>query len=473
LPAVSSQGIPDVAEPRSQTPPELDPRPAEPFLTPEIHQLRRLAQDRILGKQSPPGPQAMPYGPAPTADASVGSDAGVVTQDPTYFGQYVPVENEAALESFHRALGRLATARRDKKDTKKVRMLAYGASHTQADVYTGYLRRYLQSRFGDGGQGFVLLGKVNSWHRMLDTKMENQSLGYRHAHYKNDVENEPLGLFGAAFVGTTKNAYGEIIVSHDSPNTRFELHYYRQPKGGDVEIMVDGQVVATVPTESETEEPAYYGFEATAGAHAIRVRLVGNGSVRLFGITAETDSPGVVVDTLGIGGTRMPSALRWSESVWADAIRRRDPVLVTFAYGTNEAGNTAMAIAPYEQRVREVLARLRRAAPQTSCVLMAPFDFPLVHDDTLVRRPVLERIVQAQRRIAKDMGCGFWDGYAFMGGAGSMKRWASANPPLASGDHIHLTRLGYTYVGIALADALMRRYDENPRYWAELSAQSP
>ena len=40
-----------------------------------------------------------------------------------------------------------------------------------------------------------------------------------------------------------------------------------------------------------------------------------------------------------------------------------------------------------------------------------------------------------------------------------MRRWIYAKPPLASPDHIHLTRRGYVYTGIALGDALMRAYD--------------
>jgi hypothetical protein len=44
-------------------------------------------------------------------------------------GSFIGIENEAALEHFHESLERLATGRDD-----KVRILAYGASHTQGDL---------------------------------------------------------------------------------------------------------------------------------------------------------------------------------------------------------------------------------------------------------------------------------------------------------------------------------------------------
>jgi lysophospholipase L1-like esterase len=451
-------------------PSEPDPGPHGPFITPELHRLRRAAQDQVLGKHSPPGPHAMSYAPVSVNDAFFPEEAGESAPIPSAQGRFVPIENESALDHFHRALGRLASA---EEGDQKVRILAYGASHTQADVYPGYLRAYLQSRFGDGGQGFVLLGRINHWYRTLDTQADHKSLSLRHARYKLDVKDEPLGLFGAALVGSATNAYGEVILSEKSPNTRFELHYYRQPQGGDFDLSVDGHVIARIETKAPTAGPAYHAFETTPGPHRIRAQLKGGGPVRLFGITAETANRGIVVDTLGISGARMTSSLRWHEDTWIDAIRRRNPDLVTFAYGTNEATNPAMSIQNYERQVREVLARLKKAAPNASCVLISPFDFPQVQGEHSTRRPVLERIVEAQRRIAAETGCGFWNGYAFMGGAGSMRRWASATPPLAAGDHIHLTRLGYAYSGIAIGDALMRRYDRYEAYWSTASAPPP
>src|SRR5258708_10237980 len=40
-----------------------------------------------------------------------------------------------------------------------VRILQFGDSHTACDVGTGAFRHMLQSRFGDGGRGFVSIGR--------------------------------------------------------------------------------------------------------------------------------------------------------------------------------------------------------------------------------------------------------------------------------------------------------------------------
>jgi hypothetical protein len=160
----------------------------------------------------------------------------------------------------------------------------------------------------------------------------------------------------------------------------------------------------------------------------------------------------------------MGGNLRWNEEAWIEAVRHRKPDLVTFAYGTNEAADKALSIAAYERQIRAVLSRLRKALPEVSCVLIAPFDLVAPTHSRLLA------IIDAQREISKEFGCGFWDARGFMGGRGSIQRWASVKPPLASADHIHLTRRGYVYAGVAIGDALMRAYDLNPAHSAREAA---
>jgi hypothetical protein len=448
----------------------------------QLHRARRAAQDAVLGRESPKGRYALPYAPGSAPRlldcahrelTQAASDEGVVAEHalvlpsrpratPPALGHFVAVEPESALASFHRVLGRLA---KGEDEDGKVRVLVYGASHTQADIYTGYLRAYLQNRFGDGGQGFVLLGRVNHWYRTLDTRANHHALTVFDAARVSEFAPAPLGLFGAAFVGRG-GSYGEITTAKTSQNTEFELHYLAQPGGGSFDLQVDGTTLARVATNAETAGPAHYSFRTVPGEHRIRARLRGSDPVRLFGVVAETATTGVVIDTLGISGARMSGSLRWDEHTWAGALRQRKPDLVLFAYGTNEASDSGFSLPRYESDLRTALSRLRRVMPEVSCVLVSPFDL------SDKNRPRLLGIIDAQRRISQEFGCGFWNGYAFMGGERSIRRWASAKPPLASPDSVHLTRLGYVYAGIAIGDALMRAYDDAERE-KPATAQAP
>lgn len=380
-------------------------------------------------------------------------------------GNFILLDGSGAqgLGNFHEALRRL---KQGNDPDHKVRVLVYGASHTAADVYPGYLRAYLQSRFGDGGQGYVPVVRPSKFYRPPSLTLES-SKGWKveHAQIRDARDDGYYGLMGASVSARKKRDFGRVIPAASSKpdsetRTSYDLYYLRQPGGGRFKLSVDGKVIATINTKSKDVAPGYHVVTRDGGPHTVEVTPVGDGEVRLFGLVLENDRPGVVVDTLGIGGTRAANQLKWNEHVWSDNLRRRDPDLVVLAYGTNESVDEDQPIDVYRRNLREVLARLRRAAPAASCLLVGPGDFPIkAADGTYAARPRVAQIVAAQREVSSEAGCAFWDAMQFMGGEGSMVTWAAAQPAMAQSDHLHLTRRGYARMGMALADALMFDYD--------------
>lgn len=377
-------------------------------------------------------------------------------------GLFVAIEGPGEpLAHFHRALRRLAGGYDD--DDGKVRVLLYGASHTEADIYPQYLRSYLQERFGNGGHGFSM--PAPPWRGYQPIEVEVR--GFEHwdtthaQHHERDADGR-YGLLGASISTASPRAFGQIIPGKGVVSSRYELYYLEQPRGGTIELFADGRAVAEVHTAASAMRAGYHSFELPPGEHTLELRARGDGEVRVFGMTLERAEPGVVVDTLGISGTRAANALEWDTALWREHVQRRRPDLVVLAFGTNEATDTQQPIADYEERLRAVLARYREAMGDVSCVLVGPGDFPQRTDnEQFVPRPRVREIIAAQRRVAPDYGCGFWDLQAFMGGELSMPQWVRAEPAMANPDHVHLTRRGYVRMGMALADALMDGFDRD------------
>src|SRR5262249_31713146 len=133
----------------------------------------------------------------------------------------------------------------------KVRILVYGASHTQADVYPNYFRAYLQTRFGDGGMGFVSLARVNKWYRYQDWAIED-SKGWNseHAQRTESRKDGLFGLLGASCSSSSKRDRTRIIPQRTSAvASRYELHYLAQPGGGSLELRANGKKLAKVSTK--------------------------------------------------------------------------------------------------------------------------------------------------------------------------------------------------------------------------------
>jgi lysophospholipase L1-like esterase len=371
----------------------------------------------------------------------------------------IPIEDPSghAMQSFHAAL-RAAEEKRG-----QARIVYYGASHVAADIYTDVIRTRLQARFGEAGIGFVLPARPLPHYRNSGISFD-YSKGWSGVHVKpSDPIEDYYGLAGTYVVPAGKRPARSAFStrSHDGVNafaSIFELYYWKQPDGGRLRLKVDNKTVE-IKTASRTAGPAYERLTVPDGPHHVELATRGDGQVRIFGMAMDRDKPGVILDTLGIPGSRAKTHLLWDEPLYREHLARRRPDLVVLAYGTNESGDDDQPIEEYEAELRRVVERVRETVPKASCLLVGPSDRPKSTDGgAYSERPRTAQIVQTQREVANQFGCGFFDLVAFMGGPMSMLDWCDGVPPLGASDHVHFTRSGYEALGNVLYDALLTGY---------------
>ncbi len=389
--------------------------------------------------------------------------------DPEQPGLPIAIEwpSPTAARPLHEALARAG------RGEGKARLLFWGASHTASDMFTGVLRTELQRRFGDGGHGFVLPVKPWRSYRHRGIEVESSRRGWRTLRIRANSGADALddyGLAGVAVESERAGAWGEVRTARRGPvgrtASRFEIWYLAQPGGGDFDVLLDDKKVARVRTRADRRRPGYHLVETEDAPHRLRIRVATRAPVRLFGVVVERAAPGVVVDTLGINGSRARYQLLWKDGTYREHLRRRDPDLVVLAYGTNESGDDR-PLEAYEADLRRVLARIRETVPEASCLLVGPSDRPLRIEEAggeegeslaWQDRPRTHAVNAIQRKVALESGCGFFDLVAFQGGPLSMVEWAAMDPPLAQPDHIHFTRRGYARLGTVLLGALLEGF---------------
>lgn len=359
-----------------------------------------------------------------------------------------------SLHAFHESLRRAATGQ------GQSRIVFYGASHVAADIYTGTVRHLLQEHFGDAGHGFVL--PVEPWPRYraedLDVTSNYRRWDVLRVHV-GQTEPQRYGVMGVTLTTEEPHAWGRID-TEEQPASRFELWYAERPDGGTIDVLVDGHLDRRLNTRSDDPHTVYAVVTTEDRPHTFEVRTRGDGTVTIYGATVERERPGVIVDTMGINGARASAQLLWNTELQAEQLRRRMPDLVVLAYGTNESGDDDQPIEDYEREVRAVVARVQTAVPGASCLLVGPSDRPIVHrDGSAETRPRTAQVVDVQRRVARDYGCGFFDLVAFGGGDLHMMAWAAADPAWAQPDHVHYTARGYNRLGEVMANALVAGYD--------------
>jgi lysophospholipase L1-like esterase len=321
------------------------------------------------------------------------------------------------------------------------------------------VRHELQAAYGDAGHGFVL--PVPPWrsyrHQDIDLESGGEWTTLKIAQPPQVLDH--YGLAGVAVETAEAGAFGLVTTGSEGKVSSFDLYYLEQPGGGTFDVLIDDQRVERIRTVGDARRPAYATFHVEDGPHSLKVQVVGDGLVRLFGVALERDVPGVLVDTLGINGSRVRNQLFWEDRTYREHLLRRRPDLVVLAYGTNESGDI-QPIAEYESELRQVLTRIRETVPEASCLLIGPSDRPVrVDRRNYEDRPRTAEIIETQWRVALEQGCAFFDMVAFQGGPLSMVAWNDMSPPYAAPDHVHFTRRGYVRFGEVLLGALLEGFE--------------
>ncbi len=356
------------------------------------------------------------------------------------------MENPAALVPF---LEQLYRAEKLPETATPVHILHYGDSHAASDDWPAAARELFQARFGNGGAGFSHAGRPWNSYRRMDVKSYGTLTWYTHGL----IGRAGDGLYGLAGIATTSKRPNETGAL-DANCQQAELLYLQQPGGGAFELRVDSGDSLRVETDGD-RAPGFVKIPVEPGEHRFAIRTLDSKPVRLFGWTTD-NVHGVTWETLGINGAQASMLLSWDEPLLRAHLYRRSPALIVLAYGTNEAGNSDLTLEGYRTTFKQVLERMRRAAPTASLLVVGPPDRWIRIRGQWAPMPGIDIVVEAQRQAATAVGASFLDIRARMGGKGSMRQWISAG--FAQSDYVHFTSQGYRLLGAALYKELTGQF---------------
>ncbi|MBA3973995.1 MAG: hypothetical protein C0504_07225 [Candidatus Solibacter sp.] len=360
---------------------------------------------------------------------------------------------EGSLDAFYAAL--LRTEQGQPQGITKI--LHYGDSPTTADLITADVRSFLQRRFGDAGHGNYLPARPWAWynHRHLDSDSDGWQV------FPATLKGEKDGAYGVAGVSFNgqPGAYSRIKLKRPGAQ-RMTLLYMGRPGGGSLRISADGEELGVLETGVPEPRAAREVYRISPGTKQIELRVEA-GSVRLFSVSFETGRAGVVYQSLGLNGVWAGVMANYiNEAHWAEQLKQERPDLVILNYGTNESGFPKYVDSTYDDDLRKLLKRVRRALPEASCMVMSPMDRGVRETGGQIgTAPALPRLVAIQAKVATEEGCAFFNTFEAMGGPGTMGKWYMAEPRLVSADFIHPMAAGGKIVASLFYDSLMKGYN--------------
>ena len=389
--------------------------------------------------------------PHPPEGKMSGALASMMAANPKADTDYLE-DGHGVLDHFYSAL----EAEDKGGGTAQVRIVHYGDSPTTADLITGDARELLQSRFGNGGPGFLLIAKPWAWYGHFNVDLSGD--GWTIDTAVNSPKVQRYGLGGAIFTGSV-GAFSKMRLER-ADTTVLEVEYLAQSNGGTVEVIADGSPAGQVQTAGEDGTNGAATVQLPPGTKEVELKVT-SGTVKLFGVALGREGKGLTYDSIGLNGASTTVMSRsFDEASFAAALQHRRPDLVIINYGTNESTYLAYVQKQYEIELRRAIARVRAALPEASILIMSPMDRGLRGGgNSIGTYPAIPVIVDIQQRVAADTGCGFFNTYQAMGGEGTMERWYDGHPRMVAADLIHPSPQGARIVAEDLTGQLLIGYE--------------
>lgn len=411
-----------------------------PVAAPQAHEGSQTGAPNRAAQSGSAG--IAPYKPHP-------DDAEPVTQSLELFG-------DARLDKFFDALARSEAGQAG----AITRVVHWGDSAIGVDGITSAIRHRMQQRFGDAGHGFHLMAPPNTSYRHQGVKFKHNDKWGKCFIIQKCKGDGHYGLGGVTFrsnggaqswfAPSPKRSLGKV--------SRFEVWYAAQPGGGKLQVQVDDGEKALIDTRADKLEDRWHAIDVDDGVHELSVRAAAGGRVRVYGVTMERNVPGVVWDGLALVGAFTNRMTEFDAAHLKAQLGHRKPQLAVLTFGGNDMVRTSMKMSDYAEEYRQVVRRVRQARPEMACVLMSPLDHGEKKGRNIVTMPIVPKMIAAQRQVAKEEGCAFFDTFAAMGGEGAAGRWHKKRPRLVSGDLSHVTFNGQLVLGELFYRALMEAY---------------
>jgi hypothetical protein len=353
-----------------------------------------------------------------------------------------------ALRAFYRRFTELLRG----KSADHLRIAVYGDSNLTEDFLTGEMRRVLQARYGDGGHGYVAFGKPWAWYRHMDVEHDLEPRGWKSFAVSTDaVRDQAYGLAGIAAESVSGGARAWVRTAPSSAPvgtrvSRVHVFYLERPGGAGFKVRVDGEELATIATERDRLATGYRQFSVADAPHGIG--FVADRGVRLFGVALERETPGVVIDSFGVGGANEVLLARMNPAIVREALAHRRYDLVVYQTGTTEDDDSR-----HDAALTERIRLHKEALPEASCLVLSPFDFAYGTEKKPRVSKRMVRLARRKERVAAETGCGFWDFHAAMGGERSILKFRAAG--MAHADLAHVNQRGAAYMARRLLRVLL------------------
>ena len=363
-------------------------------------------------------------------------------------GKYVPITGN--LEQMKYFMNALKNSK-----NQKVRIAHFGDSLILGDIITEYLRNKFQVEYG--GYGVGMLSIVADDSRMKRTVTQTYSDDWTYASIvSGDREQYPLGMNGTVCVpklGSWVQYEASRVFDNVSSFELVRVLYSNSDRTSTIEYAFDDDQTKKVSLENGTGLKQLI-LDAKRKITKVRIKFISGKAPYMYSVSLESTGNGVYVDNFSLRGNSGVSLLDIASDTYEKYDQFVNYNLIILNFGANVSFPDRSAYILYENKMEEVINKLKKVFPKTSFLLIGVGDKTMKRGSRFMTNPDIPFLIDIQKRIAEKTGIAFWNLWEVMGGDNSMYSWVNAAPPLAFRDYVHLNSEGGEIIANLLFEAL-------------------
>ena len=363
-----------------------------------------------------------------------------------------------ALDAFFEELREVALEQRQ----EPVRVSQFGDSLISGDAITGELRRRMQELYGDGGHGYIPLKAPTRFMGFEGLWVSASDEGWKvDAVVRGSSKPRALGVAGVSFTPKDKKPRVKVR-SRDSKRTFNRVGLLADVSGEQaLEVRLTGRDKLDQRVQIKPAQDASVRWVALErGVDRLELSSF-KGDGTYYGLFVENQGSGVVVDNMGMLSAKMSSLRRIDQKHWRQQLTARGVNLASFAFGVNSASPRRPSsgwLKNYKKIYKYVLSSAIDPAQKRDCLVLSVLTRASKQGEEIKPFASVKHIVKAQRDVALETGCAFWDMNAYIGGEDGPAKWYNNRPRLLGSDFSHPTHAGYRRLGKALYGALLHAF---------------
>jgi len=401
-----------------------------------------------------------------------------------------------------------------KNKSGKINIVHIGDSHIQADFFSGYMRKNLQSQFGNGGRGLVFpysLAKTNgvgdirfasnqSWESQRNSSPDTgKPVGISGFSLETKADDFVIELnvknpeyqFSQLKIITPQNqkmfdvalSYNTIVVESEKPKTTI----HKIKSGENLSVIAAKYNVSVsaiksanglkgtairagktlkIPTNQKEKlafqrkefiplvtekEVGFYSFKSDSLLSGVYlIPALEAKQYALNGIVLENNSSGIVYHTIGANGAKCSDYTKYT--LFYEQLSALQPDLVIISLGTNESFDK-MVTPDFMQQLLLMKNQILNLNPNAIILVTTPppSQFKRRYPNTFVADYSREILAQATTENYV-----VWDLYSQLGGLFGVSK--NLKEGIIGGDRVHYTKKGYEYKGQLFFEAFINAF---------------